>query len=160
MAKVHKFEESLKRGKKGETEFHALFEDVLERESGFIVDFVIKATGEGVELKTDNWDPTKTENFFMERYSYGDKPGGAHQALEKGAKYFVYFFPMANLVYIWETKALVKLLDKITADQYVINVRNTSHNTRGFKVRRDLLEPACIDIEVAFGLKKGAKNAG
>lgn len=155
---VHDFETSLKLGKKGESEFHALFSDVLTRSSGYIEDFVITATGEKCELKVDSYDISKTENYFMEAFSYGDKRGGPWQSLEKGIDYFIYYFPIGESISIWRTKELVKLLDKVTDGQYIINIRNTSHNTRGFKVRRDLLADLELDIEQVFGLK-GRKGA-
>jgi hypothetical protein len=156
--KKHDFQRSLVKGKKGESQFYALFEDVLTRESGYIADFIITATGDGVEVKSDSYDPSKTENYFMERYSYGDKVGGPWQSLEKGIKYFVYFFPMCNMIYVFNTAALVRRLDKITEGQYIINIGNTSHTTRGFKVKRSDLADLELDIETVFGLK-GRKGA-
>lgn len=156
---VHDFKRSLKVGQKGEAEFHSLFADVLTRSSGYLEDFVITATGKKCELKVDSYDITKTINYFMERFSYGDKAGGPWQSLEKDIDFFIYYFPIGNTIAIWDTKALVKRLDKITADQYIINIRNTSHNTRGFKVKRADLADLELDIEQVFGLKSKAKGA-
>lgn len=149
----HDFQKSLKRGQKGEAEFFSLFSDVLERLDGYTVDFRIKKSGKTVELKTDLYDPSKSENFFMERFSYGDKPGGPWQSLDKGADYFVYFFPSSNLIYAWETKVLVAALDMMVKGSYLINVRNIAHTTRGYKVERAILEKYCIPITKIMGIK-------
>ncbi len=142
--KVHEFKKSLSKGKKAEAEFLELFKDKLEMLDGYMADMRVIKTGDGLELKTDFYDPSKSENIFAERWSYNEQAGGAHQALEKGTKWFVYWFPMTMQIHAWETKTLVRRLDEVTKGMYTINVYNSSHVTRGFKVPRHLLE----DIEI------------
>lgn len=144
---VHEFQKSLKRGKKGEQAFYDLFADKVEWSDGYVADFTIKKNGMSLDLKTDFYDPSKSENFFIERYSYNDEPGGAHQALKKGVHYYVYFFPVCNLFYVFKVKDLVREIDRICKDQYLINVRNTNHITRGYKVPRHLLEHINLSLE-------------
>jgi len=146
-ATTHNFQKSLKRGKKGEALFFDLFADKLEMADGYVYDMKVKRTGKTIELKTDSYDAAKTSNFFMERYSYNDEPGGPWQSLKKGVDYYVYFFPNCNLIYCFKTKELVKELEKICKGQYLINVRNTSHITRGYVVDRSLLDKINIPFE-------------
>lgn len=150
---VHDFQKSLKKGQKGESQFFELFNDVLERLDGYVADFKIKKNGKTIELKTDSWCPTKTPNFFIEVYSYGDKPGGPFQALEKKVDYFVYYFPKTQLIYMWETKELVDALKPLLKNGYVFNIKNTAHTTRGQLVKRELLEHIAIPIEKVLGIK-------
>jgi hypothetical protein len=147
VSKIHDFSKSRKKGRKGEAQFDELFGDLVTRESGYLQDFTIKANGKTVEIKTDSYCPTKTENFFMERWSYGRQDGGPHQALKKGIDYFIYFFPKAMQFHVFETRALVKALDILCEGQYIINVRNTSHVTQGYKVARADLAHLELDLE-------------
>lgn len=151
--KIHSFKKSLAKGQKGEEAFLELFPDVLERLDGFMQDFRIKKTGETIEVKTDNYCTTKTENFYMERYSYGDVDGGPWQALSKDSNYFVYWFPKSYEFFCFKTEDLVRELDKITARMPLTNVVNVSHITRGYKVNRFLLEHIAIPIEKVLGIK-------
>jgi hypothetical protein len=145
--KIFNFQKSLKRGKKGEQQFFDLFADKLELADGYVHDMSVKRTSKTVELKTDSYDPSKTANFFMERFSYNDEPGGPWQAFKKGVDYYVYWFPLCNMIYCFKTKDLVRELDKLCDGQYLINVRNTSHVTRGYVVARHLLDHINIPFE-------------
>jgi hypothetical protein len=142
--KIHEFKKSLSKGKRAEAEFLELFKDKVEQLDGFMSDFRVLTDGTGLELKTDFYDPSKTANYFIEAFSYSDVRGGPWQALDKGSKWFVYWFPMTMEIHVWKTSTLVRRLDSITKDMYTINVHNSSHTTRGFKVPRHMLE----DIEI------------
>lgn len=144
--KVHEFKKSLSKGKKAEAEFYELFKDKVEQLDGFMSDFRVLETGAGLELKTDFYDPSKTANYFMERFSYADQPGGPHQALDKGSKWFIYWFPLTMEIHAWKTSTLVRRLDSICKDRYTVNVQNSSHTTRGYKVARTELEDIEVDI--------------
>lgn len=145
--KIHNFQASLKRGHKGEAEFYELFKDQVERLDGYIADGRILATGKTYEIKTDYYCPTKTENFAMEKVSYGDKPGGPYQSLEKNVDYFIYFFPKAMQFHVWETKTLVRRLEKVTKDMHTIPIWNVAHTTWIHKVPRVELEDIELDLE-------------
>lgn len=147
MRKVHSFQESLKRGKRGENEFYSLFSDLVEKLDGYMADGKILATGKTYEIKTDYYCPTKTGNFAIEKISYGDRPGGPYQSLEKGIDYFIYFFPKAMQFHIWETATLVKELAKITKTLQTIPIFNVSHTTHIYKVPRHLLADIELDLE-------------
>jgi len=137
--KVHNFKDSLAKGKKAEAEFLARFGEGLEQTDGRRGDFKLK-DGSILELKTDFYDPTKTPNFFMERYSYDDKPGGCWQAKEHGAKYYAYTFAVQpDTVYVFEVETLLERLEEVIPKCRQFNVRNVGHTTVGFLVPRDLL---------------------
>lgn len=144
---VHEFAKDLKRGKKGESEFEQLFGDLVRREDGYLQDFTVLADNTTIELKTDSYDPTKTENFFMERWSYKDQDGGPWQSLRKGITYFIYFFPKSMQFHCFEVKALVKALDKLCEGQFILNIYNKTHVTQGYKVKRVDLEHLELDLE-------------
>jgi hypothetical protein len=157
MAKLNKptysFEKSLKKGKQAENMFLEYFGDKIEKLDGFMSDFRIIATGETIELKTDFYCPTKTENLFIERYSYGEVDGGPRQSLQKGSKYWVYWFPKANLFYCFKTARLVNLLEKIEQNYKLIPVFNLTHTTRGYKIPRAELEKIAIPLEEILQIK-------
>jgi hypothetical protein len=145
--KVFDFQASLKKGQKAESEFYELFKDKVDRLDGYISDFKIIKNGKTIELKTDFHDPSKTLNFFMEKYSYDDKAGGPYQALEKKSDYFVFFFPSTMEFFCYKVKALVKWLDKYYDNPYLLNVYNKGHVTKGFLVKRAELEDIRIQLE-------------
>lgn len=146
MDKLHSFQKSLKTGKRYENQFNELFKDKVEQLDGYASDFKITKNGKLVELKTDLYCPTKTNNLFMEFYSYGEEPGGPFQALKKGSDYYIYWFPKSMEFFVFKTATLVKKLNDLYPDPYLINVYNTSHVTRGMKVPREALESIRLDI--------------
>ncbi len=147
MNKIFDFETSLKQGKKAESEFYELFKDKVEQLDGYISDFKIKKSGKTIELKTDKHDPTVTQNFFIERFSYDEVPGGPYQALSKGSDYFIFWFPITMEFFAFKTKQLVKYLEKNYEDPYLLNIRNKNHTTRGYLVPRQELEQIRIKME-------------
>lgn len=147
MSKVHDFQKSLKIGKKAENEFFELFKDKIIQESGYLADFTIKKNKKTIELKRDSYDPTKTKNFFIERFSYNEEDGGPYQSLKKNIDYYIYWFPITNEFFCFEVKNLVRWLQKNYEQPYLLNIYNTSHVTKGFLVPREELEEIRIAIE-------------
>jgi len=141
----HDFQKSLKVGQKGEAEFMELFKDKLTRESGYLEDFTIKRTGKKLELKTDSY--YNSGNFFIEKYSYNKVPGGPDQALSKNVDYFVFFFPATMSIHCFKTATLAAYLELNYEKPYLINVRNKSHVTQGYLVKRADLEHLEINIK-------------
>ena len=133
------FTEDLKRGHTGELKFFSLFNNKLEHIDGRIADFKIISSGELVELKSDWYDLEKTENFFIERYSYENEPGGPFQALENRIKYYVYFFPRNDQFFIFETEDLCDYLSWRMKEEDLINIKNENYVTRGWKIPREQL---------------------
>jgi len=101
---------------------------------------------------------TLTENFFMERYSYDDKPGGPFQAASKNIDYYIYYYPSHNELFIFNTKQLVRRLDRIMKNEKLVNVKNKGYTTRGYKVKRSLIEDLCLNFEdIGLVESKGKK---
>mgnify|MGYP001059935976 CR=1 FL=1 len=146
MAKIHNFKDSLKYGNKKEAEFCKLFPE-LELLDGYIADMKIRSNGKTIDLKSDRYDLNKTGNFFMERYSYADKNGGVWQAADKNIDYYVYQFTKNNLIYVFKTWRLLKLMEENEGLFKQIKVYNTSHVTVGYLVPRELLEPIAMTME-------------
>lgn len=95
-----------------------------------------------VELKSDTYDYTKTDNFFMEKYSDMAKksPGGPWRAAEDGVDIWIYWFPKNKVYYEFRNlDELIKVLNEMTEKMYVIGIKNQAWITGGFKVPRDML---------------------
>jgi hypothetical protein len=88
------FKAQLRAGQIGETLFEHAHRDNLVKLDGFEGDFLNKATGQKLELKTDFYSMDATPNFFIERFSnvQTGTPGGPWQAKKHGADLFVYFY--------------------------------------------------------------------
>ena len=142
---IHDFKKSLSKGAKAEAEFFELFKDKLIRESGYIMDFTIKKNGKTIETKADNY--YDSGNFFMEKFSYNKVPGGVWQSLQKKIDYFVIWFPAIMSIHCFKTKELVEWLDENYPKPYLLNIRNTSHNTQGFLIKRAEIEHLEINIK-------------
>lgn len=145
--KIFEFEKSLKKGKKAEAEFHELFLDKVDRLDGYAADFVIKRTGDTIELKTESRCESETPNIFIEKYSYGNEPGGPYQAAKKGSTYYIHYFPKTQAFYVYRTTTLVTWLNTNVPRPWLLNIRNKNHTTRGFTVRRSQLESIQLNLE-------------
>lgn len=136
------FEDSLKEGQKGEELFFSYHKETLEYiNKPNKPDFRISKTGDFLELKSDYYDSTRTENFFFERYSdkVAKTPGGPWKALEMDSTWFVYFFVKNKEVYIFKTLELLKHLEACD-EKDLIDIPNKGWITSGYKVKRNNLE--------------------
>lgn len=148
VSKIHQFHASLKKGKDAESRFLKKFEGRVEQLDGYKGDFKIISSGKIIELKVDFYDPNLTPNFFMERYSYDAKPGGAWQAMENGASYYVYVFAQEpDKIYVFEVEKLIAEMEKLMPKLRCINVKNVGHTTIGFLTPRELLTHLTLNIE-------------
>ena len=145
MGNLHQFHRSLSKGKAAEKKFLELFGDRLKATDGRTVDFIINKSGLTIELKTDFYDPAKTPNLFMERWSRDGVDGGPFQALSKGASYFVYWFPVTNEFFVFETAPLVAHLEQLKLT--LVPVQNIGFTTYGYKVNRAQLEKLRLKLE-------------
>lgn len=140
------FAHSLEQGKAGETAFLNKFKDKLVRLDGFKADFMFG--DKKVELKTDYYDSTKTQNFFIERWSdkKNKKAGGPWQAANNKSDYYCYFFIKNDLLYSFDTKKLVDALEELIlfGNYEETEILNTEWITTGYKIPRKLLENAMI----------------
>jgi hypothetical protein len=153
------FQTDLARGRIGELAFLHATNGTLNPTDGKSGDYVISGTRTKVELKSDYYNADNTENFFFEIYRSGNRPGGAHQALEHGCKYFLYCYVPNAAVFCFETKALVERLELLHDSKNITltSVGNGSYTTRGMKVNRDLVTDLMIelsDIGVNYDSKK------
>jgi len=148
------FQSDLAKGRIGELALLHATGGTLTPTDGRTGDFVITGTRIKVEVKSDGYDIDKTPNLFIEKYSYGNKPGGCYQALEHGCKYFVYIFAKSGDLFCFETRALVDRINLLhdSVNLKLTDVPNPNYTTRGLKVNRDLitdlmLEPKDIGIK-------------
>lgn len=142
------FQTDLQRGKDGEAEFQAAYGEWVIPTDGREGDFIIKATGEKLELKFDSWCPIKYKNFIMERFRSGLKNGGPWQALDHGCKYFAYRFKKTGDTYLFDTAALVAKLESMEHESYTIG--NDTYETTYYKVPRAALESLYLDISTTL----------
>lgn len=145
----HKFAASLAKGAKGEHALLKLWPD-LEKLDGRRSDFKLKSTGETLELKTDSYDMRVTPNFFIERWSdeAKKKPGGPWQASSHSSKYWVYYFPCNNTLFIFDTEELSKALEPIIENLTPVSIPNKSWVTIGYRVPREMLMHLCIERRI------------
>jgi hypothetical protein len=149
------FRSQLGIGQMGEAMFYEAHEGKLVRTDGRKGDFVCSLSGDKYELKCDTWDMNKTPNLFIERYSDEAKgtPGGPWQALEHGARYFVYMFA-PNLTYFqFETAELVAKLEEIIPTLKPFPVQNKGYVTLGYRVPRDLLSPLYKEVRLTVSIR-------
>ena len=139
------FKKDLARGHDGERSFYEKYQGSVTHLDGRNADFEINKTAETIELKTDYYDYEKTANFFMERYSYAEEPGGVWQAAKKGITYFIYHFDSHDVTFIFNTKQLVRRLEKLEPTLKLVQVQNKNYITRGYKVPIVLLSEMCLE---------------
>ena len=142
------FATDLQKGKDGEAEFQAAFGEWVTPTDGKSGDFIVKATGEKLEVKTDSYCPIKYKNFIMERYRSGSKNGGPWQAQDHGCTYFAYRFKKTGDTYLFNTNKLVERLESLEHTPYTIG--NDSYETTYYKVPRVLLEDLYLDISTTL----------
>lgn len=140
------FEDSLKEGQYGEETFFKRFHDKLRRLDGLKNDFEIIKNNKKIELKSDYYDMSRTKNFFLERFSYGEKDGGPWQALNNKNDYFCYYYVKNDVCFVFDTKRLVERLDEISNKYKLISIPNKNHTTRGYKIPRTELEDIVIKV--------------
>jgi len=143
MSKIFRFNDQLRVGTIGEDIFKKNYPAELEEYEGRICDFKCKETGKLIEIKTDTYDATKTENFFFERYSNEEKetPGGPWRAKKDRIDIFCYVFAKNGYCYEFgDVKALVKRLDWLIKKIKPTGVKNPGYRTIGYKVPRAAVE--------------------
>lgn len=153
------FKTDLLRGKTGEAALLAAFGNTVTATDGRKGDMIISATGALMEIKTDYYPHDKTKNFFCERYSYDNQPGGVWQAAVHKAEFFVYMFADPGFSYIYRTMDFLRRMKQIEAQNRfpLIDIPNRGYTTRGYKVPRELfsdLELTWEQIDVKFNSKK------
>lgn len=137
---MHSFKNSLAKGKAGEALFLAAWPD-LEQLDGRRSDFRHKVTGDTYELKSDQYDMAKTENFFIELWSNAErlKPGGPLQALKHESDFWCYMFVKNKVIFEFHTNELVDWVLQNAHKYGRIAIPNKSWTTTGMKVPRTAL---------------------
>ncbi|MBC8395058.1 MAG: hypothetical protein H8E05_00010 [Bacteroidetes bacterium] len=145
------FQKDLARGQKGEEVICKRYKCSKSKDLRYDL---ISPKGRSWEVKSDDYDMTKTPNFFMECRSDKSKNtlGGPWRALNDNVELFSYLFVKNRKHYIWETKTLVERLEDIVAAMPLHEVENKNNGkpyyTVGYKVPRKLLEYCCLRIDV------------
>ena len=148
--KTFNFDEQLKVGDKGEKDFITVHQnDGPVKSKDLKYDFIL-SNGKRVELKTDTYNVNATPNFFIEILgnTNSGQLGGPWRALADGIDYFVYYY-MTNGIFFWfETQKLCTKLSEIIATLNLIpkEIKNTSWSTRGYLIRRELLEDILLKV--------------
>lgn len=149
-------------GALGETLYYNAISKDYDRSDGRAGDYKHRTDGHKMELKTDTYDMTTTENFFMEYQSDKGraKPGGPFQAQQHGCKYYTYFYIQNLRSFTFEVDALVGKLNQLIPSLTVIEIPNTGWVTTGFKVNRDLLKDIYKEFDISVKLKEMVKKNG
>lgn len=160
-SKSFSWQEQLAVGSRGEALFAEYYPEPVTVFAPHKADFRRVSDGALIELKTDDYNLEKTENFFFERYGNLErtKPGGPWRARKDRVSVFVYYFVRHNIMFEFETKALCKVLEKLTKKMGLICVKSQGWAVLGWKVPiADVLEA------MKFGEEKygvfGFKHAG
>lgn len=143
--KVWSFKTQLAFGKQAEKEFLEHYHEPIILSTTRSYDFKVVASGEKLELKTDDWDHEKTPNFFLERYSNWHElsPGGPWQSRKKSVDRFCYYFSRNGIYYEFrDIKLLCKEVEKLVKKNKIqpILIRNQAWFTAGYKLPREWLE--------------------
>lgn len=154
--KVYGWKEQLKIGEEGETQFKLLWRSIYNEQliKAPTRDFdFLTPDGEALELKSDNYDPAKTPNFFFERFSVlaQKKPGGPWQSWEKGAQIFVYQFVRSGEAYIFrDIPELIERIDYLVHEHALKprKVANRTYFASGYAVERELFKDLYTYIRV------------
>jgi hypothetical protein len=143
----------LEYGLEAQARFHDIYHEPLILADTLRYDFKRVKDGKKLELKTDDWDHNKTENFFFERYSVWEKesPGGPWQSRKHSVDLFVYYFARNQVYYEFsDVKKLCKELERIVRREKLglVMIRNNGYNTAGYKVKREWVLDLCDVYEV------------
>lgn len=129
----------LKKGKKAEKDFLEKYgQGAIVRTDGRKGDLQVKWSRAILELKTDFY--SKSTNLFMERWSVvGDdtregRPGGPWQSKGHASKYYLYWFPETDELFVFDTAVLVDYLEANLASFRPCPVRNKGYTTLGYIV--------------------------
>lgn len=103
-------------------------------------------SGKSIELKTDTYSMSSTENFFMEKYS-NDKDyalGGPFRAAKDCVDYFCYLFINDRMIFWFEPLPLVNFLETYIIGQKPKEIKNVKWTTIGYTVPREDCQKLCV----------------
>ncbi len=173
--KTYDIAKDLDKGQMAETWFLEMFRRFLIRTDGKRGDFIVRADGEKLELKSefyvtaspagramdfrtamsipnppDGW--ARTPYLAVERFSsvVAESPGGPWQAQSHGAKYYVHFFVGDGKVFAYRTDDMLNFMKsslKENPRKYrKFRCNNTGYTTTGFLVPRVYVKDLEIDL--------------
>lgn len=146
MSKIHYFSDSVIQGNLGESKFMSAYPHWSKIGDGYTTgDFKYKS--ETLELKTDFYSMDKTENFYMEYISNGNKGTLGGPFRDTSITYFVYYYYNNDVAYWFNTKELVDKIKLICNKSQLVPVKNKYFTSYGFKVNRNLLNDIVIRKE-------------
>lgn len=138
-------------GKEAERDFMSFYPEPLIYSTNLKWDFTTVKDGHRVELKTDDWDADKTQNFFFERWSdvHKETPGGPWRARKHGVHRFCYYFIRNGIYFEGSPKALCKAADKHIKEKKLglIYVKNRAWVTGGFKIPREVFKDIMKEVK-------------
>jgi len=151
--KTFKFKEQLEYGLQAQAKFHDIYHEPLVAATTLRYDFKRVKDGKKLELKTDDWDHSSTENFFFERFSVWEKgsPGGPWQSRKHSVDVFVYYFARNEIYYEFDDiKLLCKELERIVRKEKLrlVLIKNQGYYTAGYKIKRKWVTDLCDVYEV------------
>ena len=91
-----------------------------------------------MELKSDSYPESETENFFIELVgsTKTGKLGGAHLAHSNNVTYFVYHYTNDGTFYWFRPEDLVKYIDEYGNELQTREIRNVSWSSIGVLLPR------------------------
>jgi hypothetical protein len=136
------FYKDLLRGQEAEANFKEKYGALLEALDGREGDFAIQGTKLKLELKSDFWSHDKWPNFICEVYRSGKKPGGSFQALEHGCRYFCYWFPKDDRLYMFDTYRFCRRVTMLAKRHHIPleTISNGTYNTSYYRIPRELFK--------------------
>jgi hypothetical protein len=142
---THKFSDSIHVGDAGEQIFLAYNPSYEKLGRTDNVDFRCRETGDTAELKTDNYDMSRTPNLFIERYSSDAtmKPGGPYRNLD--TTWWIYYYIRNDHAMWFRPRELIQRLEErgLADESQLIGIQNKGYTTWGWKIRRsDVLDIA------------------
>ena len=102
-------------------------------------DFFDGVTGATYELKTDFYQMSQTKNFFIEKYSSIENSTLGGPFRSTNTTYYAYFYIKDNLLFLFKTDILLKVLESVCANLELVPVPNMGYTTGGYKVPRSLI---------------------
>jgi hypothetical protein len=102
------------------------------------------------ELKTDMHTLETHPNHFIERFNIDKGPGGVWQAFKANCPVFIFFYPLNDLAYVYQTEKLMMTCNELMSDQWgcAVKQKGGGHTFgRPFPIRlfKDIL---CAEIPV------------
>lgn len=146
MSKVFGFQKQLKQGEKGEQYFIKCYHNLSPRKSSAREVDIFINENEKVELKSDSYPESETENFFMELVgsTKTGKLGGPHLSVQNNVDFFVYHYTVDKTFYWFDPRALVKFIDENGHEFQKREIMNRGWSSLGLLIPREKISHLLI----------------